>query len=943
MVDIATEPAGLGLDDIELDTSGRYAQASPAAGYPAQQSKWLQVSNLDPCAICGSKRKCTKTDDGSIAKCTKIVTGSFKSTTDDVGPAHYHQLKENWPIPTWLLPEAPAETPLSVSPLDRPLSFGSDFVHKVYATLLSTSRTIEPHHMADLKRRGLTEEQALNNGYRTINRNIIQNLAGFILRQFGDDVYKVPGFSKWPDGRPKIYYPHIKTPSEAVQVQPVLLVPVRNAAGQILAIKIRIDDPDWDGAKYLWLSSAKTGGQKANSAVHVPKGTPAVCESVRVTEGELKADVCFALDDHPIISIPGVSSHAKAMAVLTALGAKHVSIAFDADCRTNRDVAKALRKFYRSLIKAGFEVSIEHWDIEDGKGLDDLLVGGKIPNIATGQEAEDLLAEIMKSAGVDSKETLPEGGEESDAKRPLKPKIYCLFDEMEVNNMVEGYLSKVPTIFQRGCVLVKVVRGSKPSPGIVRSANAPTIQAIPEAGLREILSSIITFEDMGKEGPEIVRVPGHVTKALHQRGEWENVRPLEAVVSYPVIRADGSIASTPGYDPATGLFLFVPEGLVSVPDAPTFTDAQAALVLLRELVADFPFQCPGYLTCWLAMLLTPLARYAFGGPTPLFMIDANTPGSGKTLLAEIFSKTVTGDDFAKLAPCREDDEMRKRITSIAMRGDPLILLDNVAGDLGSPSFDAALTSTSWTDRILGASRQVTLPLYCVWVATGNNIVLAADTTRRVCHIRLVSPEERPEERTGFRHPNILEHVAQHRSELLSAALTILAAYFRAGRPKVPMKQWGSFEGWSSVVRQALIWLGEPDPAELRKELIENSDSNSNALHDLIAAWQAYDRDSDGKTVTDVLNFMHEFDAEGDPKGSTDRDLRMKVRNAVSQICNTSTSKPPSAVSFGKFMKKFRGRVIGGKCFDYRENGDKVKVWKVLEAKKPEIAAIPEIF
>ena len=93
-----------------------------------------------------------------------------------------------------------------------------------------------------------------------------------------------------------------------------------------------------------------------------------------------------------------------------------------------------------------------------------------------------------------------------------------------------------------------------------------------------------------------------------------------------------------------------------------------------------------------------------------------------------------------------------------------------------------LTATSWEDRLLGVNRIVRAPLYVTWFATGNNVAIAADTARRVCHIRLESPEERPENRSGFRHPDLLRWVGENRQRLLGAAITILRAYFCAGRP-----------------------------------------------------------------------------------------------------------------------------------------------------------------
>ena len=129
----------------------------------------------------------------------------------------------------------------------------------------------------------------------------------------------------------------------------------------------------------------------------------------------------------------------------------------------------------------------------------------------------------------------------------------------------------------------------------------------------------------------------------------------------------------------------------------------------------------------------------------------------------------------------------------------MVLIDNIIGEFGSASLDAALTGTVWKDRVLGRSEIVELPLITTWGATGNNVVLRADTSRRVCHIRLESELENPEERLDFRHPNLLQWVQEQRSRLLAAALTILSAYCRAGRPAQNLKAWGSYEGWSSLV------------------------------------------------------------------------------------------------------------------------------------------------
>ena len=120
-------------------------------------------------------------------------------------------------------------------------------------------------------------------------------------------------------------------------------------------------------------------------------------------------------------------------------------------------------------------------------------------------------------------------------------------------------------------------------------------------------------------------------------------------------------------------------------------------------------------------------------------------GSGKSLLADVVSEVNSGREMSRMSQPKDDDECRKRITAVALAGETLMLLDNIDRMLGSASLDAALTATSWTDRLLGASEMVSgIPLFATWYATGNNVILAADTARRTVHIRLESPDENPE-------------------------------------------------------------------------------------------------------------------------------------------------------------------------------------------------------
>ena len=68
---------------------------------------------------------------------------------------------------------------------------------------------------------------------------------------------------------------------------------------------------------------------------------------------------------------------------------------------------------------------------------------------------------------------------------------------------------------------------------------------------------------------------------------------------------------------------------------------------------------------------------------------------------------------------------------------------------------------------------------------------------------------------------------------LPAALTLLRAYAAAAFPSQRLPGWGSYEGWSDLVRSTVVWLGLPDPAQTRAAPGASADGEKGALLDLI--------------------------------------------------------------------------------------------------------------
>jgi putative DNA primase/helicase len=215
------------------------------------------------------------------------------------------------------------------------------------------------------------------------------------------------------------------------------------------------------------------------------------------------------------------------------------------------------------------------------------------------------------------------------------------------------------------------------------------------------------------------------------------MRPLTAVVTSPTLLPDGTILDQAGYDASTGLLL-LPDGDVPiVPACPPLDQAVGAVGELLEVVVDFPFASDAHRSGWVAALLTRFARHAILGDVPLFAVDANSAGAGKGKLVDACEIIANGRPIPRTPQPRDDDELRKQITAIAIAGAPAVLIDNVTGKFAYRSLDAALTCNGyWAERILGRSERREWPLRTVWFLTANNASLSSDTLRRSLPIRL---------------------------------------------------------------------------------------------------------------------------------------------------------------------------------------------------------------
>jgi hypothetical protein len=60
----------------------------------------------------------------------------------------------------------------------------------------------------------------------------------------------------------------------------------------------------------------------------------------------------------------------------------------------------------------------------------------------------------------------------------------------------------------------------------------------------------------------------------------------------------------------------------------------------------------------------------------------------------------------------DEEEWRKAITSLLLRGSSLIVIDNVDHPLHSAKLSSALTLDTWGDRLLCKNESVEIPFKC---------------------------------------------------------------------------------------------------------------------------------------------------------------------------------------------------------------------------------------
>lgn len=402
---------------------------------------------------------------------------------------------------------------------------------------------------------------------------------------------------------------------------------------------------------------------------------------------------------------------------------------------------------------------------------------------------------------------------------------------------------------------------------------------------------------------------------LAREGEWR-FRPLSGVITAPTLRPDGSILLQAGYDPATRLLLLDPPVLPPMPDLPTRSDAVAALDKIDRLLDGFSFVDDASRSVALSAMITPVVRGAMP-VAPLHATSAPVAGSGKSYLIDIASTILTGDRAPVLAAGRNEEETEKRLGAALLAGQPIVSIDNVNGELGGDSLCQMVERPVVSIRPLGVSKLIRIESRASIFATGNNIRLVGDMTRRTLLCSLDPNLERPELRTFDSDP--LEAVQADRGAYIAAALTIVRAYMLADCPG-QLPALASFETWSMMVRSALVWLGRVDPIKTM-EAARAEDPELTRLGGVMKTWH----DAVGSTSYTSGGIAALIDTR-DPHG------RLVYPDLITALTEVSDNKRGGVDTrrLGHFLGRSLNRIVDGLRFvSDTDTHNSQKLWKVV--------------
>jgi putative DNA primase/helicase len=711
------------------------------------------------------------------------------------------------------------------------------------------------------------------------------------------------------------------------QLENCLLIPLRTASGQLATVQAIFPAKPATGRDKDFLKGGTTKG------AHFVIGDLHSADTIIIAEGYATAATLHEATGYAaVMAVDAGNLKPVAEALQVLYPGKRIIVAADNDRASDGNPGVKAATAAAKAIKATLAIP-QFADGESGTDFNDLAA---LHGLDAVRDAIDKASQPGKRREqLQVPDDRPSASSEAKLAARMGVVIVKAGEYPEATDAAEKYLIEAQVgIFQRG-VLCRISREPTATVrGITRPVGAVLIAALSETYLRDLLDRLVEWQKWDGKADDFRRcsVPPDIAKRLLSRAGMWRFPILTGIVTAPTLRPDGSLIDAPGYDKTTGLFLdFQGEQFPAIPDRPSLEQGRLALALLvREVLenrcigddenAGFSFASPAAKSAALSAILTALVRHTVP-KAPLHLFSARKAGSGKSLLADAVALIATGRTATIIDLAEDGDEQEKRLLAVFMAGDAVINLDNVELPLGGSHLNKALTAETFTGRLLGLSQNATVPTTSTWLATGNNVIVKEDLTRRVVLCQLDPQTESPEKREFER--SLDEWIPKNRPALVMAALTALRAYVVAGKPRQNIPVMGSFEDWHRLVRSALVWLGEADPLADTGEM-ESADPTRIRLRALISAWYNAFNSIPTTAKEAVARANSNMRDENGDEVAQDSLLR----DVLTDHFTDGRKGGISSRFIGDFLSKIKGRIECGARFEAAGDYQRAITWRV---------------
>jgi putative DNA primase/helicase len=525
---------------------------------------------------------------------------------------------------------------------------------------------------------------------------------------------------------------------------------------------------------------------------------------------------------------------------------------------------------------------------------------------------------------------------------PPLPVITCQAGELPrmVREAEDALLAAGAPVYQRA-ILVRPAEQEYPAADGSVTHSAALVQITPPAMLK-LLSRVADWQKWDGRAKALVTCdpPLKVIEILlASRGEWR-FPVVRGVLTCPTIRPDGSLLTTPGYDPASRYYLMFPTGLAlpAIPDHPTRLDAEAALTRLEALLAGYPFVDDAGVSFVVALclLMTQVLRCGMA-VSPLLAVSATAPGSGKSHLVDLASTIAVGRPCPIMGAGKNDEETEKGINTHLLSGVAGFSIDNVHRSIDLALLNIATERPMIGIRLFGTLDRIEVENATTIYTTGNNLPIVDEQVRRTLLCRLDAGVEQPEQRAFGDDP--IATVLADRGRYIADILIIARAYLLAAEKPDGVKPFGSYAGWSRLVREPLMWLGHPDPVA-SQDASRASDPEVGRLRAVITAWAAA-FGLEPHTLADAARYALTppvMDHAGGPDHAENLAAYQAHRakqEALRDVLREAWGRGGNEIDTGRWgywMRKFAGRIVDGMMFRKGETSHSAVQWTVVKSR-----------